>query len=185
MIREEITQNHQHVLYVITCASSSAPLVYPFIQKAQEQEWTVCSILTPKARNFVDISVLETMTGFPVRSEYKHPDEPDVLLRADALVVFPATFNTLNKWALGISDTLALGLLSEYTGLKKTIVAVPCFRTGGGLDTNPAFRRSVRLLRKYGACVLYEPHLYPPKNQIPPSVILKELHACIIGQDKS
>ncbi|HEU5230814.1 MAG TPA: flavoprotein, partial [Ktedonobacteraceae bacterium] len=132
-------------------------------------------ILTPHAHKFVDASILEQMTGHPVRSEYKHPDEPDILPRADAVVVFPATFNTLNKWAMGISDTLAVGLLSEYTGLRMPIVAVPCFMTGGGLDTNPAFRRSVRLLRKYGIQVMYEPEKYPPRNQIPPAAILAEL----------
>ncbi|MGH2482134.1 MAG: flavoprotein, partial [Ktedonobacteraceae bacterium] len=100
------------------------------------------------------------MTGHPVRSEYKHPDEPDVLPRADAIVVFPATFNTINKWALGISDTLVVGLLSEYTGLKMPIVAVPCFIRGGGLDTNPAFARSVHLLREAGVCIIHDLDLY-------------------------
>jgi hypothetical protein len=164
------------VLYVITCASSSAPLVYTLIEVAQTQGWDVCTILTPQARHFVDASRLEHLTGHPVRSEYKHPDEPDVLPRADAIIVFPATFNTLNKWAFGISDTLVVGLLSEYTGLGKPIVAVPCFKTGGGLDTNPAFIRSVRLLRRAGIHILYEPQTYPPKNQIPPEVILEALH---------
>ena len=54
-------------------------------------------------------------------------------------LLFMLFTNMLNKWALGISDTLAVGLLSEYTGLKMPIVAIPCFKTGGGLDTNPAF----------------------------------------------
>jgi hypothetical protein len=164
------------VLYIITCASSSAPLVYQLVQEAQIAAWDVCVILTPQARHFVDASLLEQLTGHPVRSEYKHPDEPDVLPRADAIIVFPATFNTLNKWAFGISDTLAVGLLSEYTGLKKPTVAVPCFKTGGGLDTNPAFARSIRLLRRWGIQVLYEPQTYPPKNQVPPDVILDTLH---------
>lgn len=31
----------------------------------------------------------------------------------DAFVVAPCTFNTLNKWAAGVSDTLVLGLLNE------------------------------------------------------------------------
>lgn len=171
----ERDQQHRRVLYVITCASSSAPLIYKFVPVAQQAGWDVCMILTPHAHKFVDAAVLEQMTGHPVRSEYKHPDEPDVLPRADAIVVFPATFNTLNKWAMGISDTLAVGLLSEYTGLRMPIVAVPCFMTGGGLDTNPAFRRSIRLLRKYGVQVMYEPEKYPPRNQIPPTVILAEL----------
>jgi phosphopantothenoylcysteine synthetase/decarboxylase len=94
------------ILYLITCASSSAPLVYTFIPIAQAVGWDVCVILTPQARNFVDLARLEQLTGHPVRGEYKHPDEPDLLPRADAIVVFPATFNTINKWALGISDTL-------------------------------------------------------------------------------
>lgn len=175
MTNQEHVYKLRGVLYAITCASSSAPLVYKFVQEAQAACWEVCSILTPQARNFVDVALLEQLTGHPVRSEYKHPDEPDILPRANALVVFPATFNTLNKWALGISDTLAVGLLSEYTGLKAPIVAVPCFKTGGGLDTNPAFLRSVRMLRKYGVHVIYEPQTYPPKNQVPPHVILEAL----------
>jgi flavoprotein len=92
-----------------------------------------------------------------------------------SFIVFPAFFNTMNKWASGISDTLAVGLLSEYRGLKKPIIAVPCFKTGGGLDTHPAFLRSLRLLRRYGVHVLYEPERYPPKNQAPPETILNEL----------
>lgn len=164
-----------HVLYVITCGNSSAPRVYPFIEAAQQRGWDVCSILTPSARKFVDANRLEQITGHPVRSEYKHPDEPDVLPRADAIVAFPATFNTVNKWAMGISDTLAVGLLSEYTGLKLPVIAVPCFKTGGGLDTNPAFLRSVRFLRRAGVHVIYEPELYPPKNWVPPEITLNAL----------
>ena len=164
---------------MITCASSSASLVYTLIQEARKAQWDVCAILTPQARHFVDVPLLEQLTGHPVRSEYKHPDEPDVLPRADAIIVFPATFNTLNKWVGGISDTLAVGLLSEYMGLKMPIIAVPCFKTGGGLDTNPAFLRSMRWLRRYGVHVIYEPEIYPPKNRVPPHVILETLHQTI------
>ena len=167
------------VLYNIVCASSSAPLAENFVKEAQEQGWLVCVITTPEGTKFFDLPRLAELTGYPVRSEYKRPEEPDILPRADAIVVFPATFNTINKWALGISDTLATGILCEYTGLKMPIVAVPCFRTGGGLDMHPAFQRSVRMLRRYGVCVLYRPELYPPKNRIPPEVILGELDELI------
>lgn len=163
------------VLYVITCGNSSAFRVYEFIELAQKNGWDVCSILTPSGHKFVDADRLAALTGHPVRSEYKHPDEPDILPPADAVVAFPATFNTINKWAMGISDTLAVGLLSEYTGLRKPVIAVPCFKTGGGLDTNPAFLRSVRLLRRAGVRVIYEPDLYPPKNWVPAEMILQAL----------
>jgi hypothetical protein len=171
----ETGSNAKGVLYIISCAASSATLVPNLVTRAQEAGWEVCVITTPQGTKFLDIPLLERLTGYPVRSEYKRPEEPDVLPRADALVVFPATFNTTNKWALGISDTLALGLLCEYTGLKMPIVTVPCFRTGGGLDGHPAFFRSLQMLRDYGVRVLYEPETYPPKNQVPPGVILAVL----------
>jgi Flavoprotein len=171
----ETTLNLKGVLYVIACAASSATLVPNLVIQAQAMTWQVCVIATPQGTKFIDIPLLEQLTGYPVRSEYKRPEEADVLPRADAIIVFPATFNTTNKWALGISDTLALGILCEYTGLKMPIVAVPCFRTGGGLDGHPAFFRSLQMLKDYGIRVLYEPDRYPPKNQVPPDIILAVL----------
>jgi Flavoprotein len=168
--------NPRGILYIIACGASSATLVPNLVMRAQAQAWKVCVITTPQGTKFIDIPLLEQLTGYPVRSEYKRPEEPDVLPRADAIIVFPATFNTINKWAPGISDTLALGILCEYTGLKMPIVAVPCFRIGGGLDGHPAFFRSLQMLRDYGVRVLYEPDSYPPKNQIPGDVILEALH---------
>src|SRR5690242_11111909 len=171
----ESTRNARGVLYIIACASTSATLVPRFVKQAQATGWKVCVITTPQGTKFLDIPLLEQLTGYPVLCEYKRPEEPDVLPRADAIVVFPATFNTINKWALGISDTLAVGILCEYTGLKMPIVAIPCFRTGGGLDGHPAFFRSLNMLKDYGVRVLYEPERFPPKNQVSPDVILQVL----------
>ncbi len=167
------------MLYIIACASRPAAQVPELVQTAQAAGWQVAVVVTPQATKFVDIPLLERLTGYPVRSEYKRPEEPDVLPRADAIVVFPATFNTMNKWALGISDTLALGLLCEYMGLKMPIVAVPCVLTASGLDTHPAFPQSIEQLRAWGVQVIYEPDTYPPKNEVPPAVILERLHRLI------
>lgn len=163
-------------LYIISCASRPAQRVPDLVQAAQAANWDVGVVVTPQATKFVDIPLLEQLTGYPVRSEYKRPEEPDALPRADAIVVFPATFNTLNKWALGISDTLAVGLVCEYTGLKMPIVAIPCVLTDSGLDTYPAFSRSITQLREYGVHIIYEPDKYPPKNEVPWEIILEELH---------
>lgn len=163
------------VLYLISCASSGAEGVPDFVMQAQEAGWDVCVILTPQGTKFVDIPLLERLTGKPVRSEYKRPEDPDVFPRAEAIVVFPATFNTLSKWALGITDTLALGILCEYTGLRMPIVAVPGIHTASGLNTHPALARSIRLLRRHGIQVLYEPENYPPNNKIPARIILNAL----------
>lgn len=170
------TEQDKGVLYIIVCASSSAALAHDFIILAQQVGWDVCVIVTPQATKFVDMPVLAQVTGHPVRSEYKRPEEPDVLPRADAIVVFPATFNTLNKWASGISDTLAVGLLCEYMGLGMPIVAVPGVTTGSGLDNHPAFLKSIQFLRECGVRILHKPETYPPKNEVPGEVILDTLH---------
>ena len=83
------------------------------VSLAQERGWRVCVITTPSALGFVDKASLEEQTGFPVRHQHKKPGAADVLPMADAIIVGGASFNTLNKWALGVSDTLALGLITE------------------------------------------------------------------------
>jgi len=58
------------------------------------------------------------------------------------------------------------------------------FKTGGGLDTNPAFLRSLRLLRKAGVRIIYEPELYPPKNWVPAEVTLNVLEELMLQQSQ-
>lgn len=169
-------QQKKRVMYIISCGTPVAQRLYDLVPLLQAEGWEVCVILTPMATRFVDRERLCILTGYPVRSEYKQPDEPDVLPPADAIIVFPTTFNTLNKWALGISDTLALSLLCKLTGLKLPILAIPLVRRGGGLDTHPAFARSLRLLTRYGVHVFYEPDLYSPRNEVSDEGILRELH---------
>jgi phosphopantothenoylcysteine synthetase/decarboxylase len=102
---------------------------------------------------------LETLTHHVVRSDYKQPDEPDVLPVANAVAVVPATFNTINKCANGISDTLALGVLHEAIGMEVPIVAVPT--PNAALGRHPAFVASIATLRSWGVDVLFDPTRYP------------------------
>jgi phosphopantothenoylcysteine synthetase/decarboxylase len=176
-------QPDRGTLYVVSCATSSTPLIYDLVEAAQAAGWDVHVILTPSSRPFVDETRLTLMTGHKVWSEFQRPGEPDIWPPAEAVLVFPLSFNSLSKWALGISDTFALSWLNQYTGQRKPIVAVPCFRAGSGLDTHPALPRNLRQLRRYGVHVIYEPETYPPKNQVPPGVILATLHDLIARQD--
>ena len=63
----------------------------------------------------------------------------------DAILAAPLSCNTLNKWAAGISDTLALGLVTEAIGLSIPIVALPHWNNAQ--DAHPATARSVEVLR--------------------------------------
>jgi hypothetical protein len=149
----------QPVLYVIACGGRPAGHLSGFIGFAQANGWDVCVIVTPDGTKFVDAAHLAELTGHPVRVHYKHPDEPDVLPPADALVIAPATFNTINKLAGGISDTLALGQVNEAVGLGLPVIAVPWPNVD--LARHPAFQRSVAALREWGVTVLLDPSRLP------------------------
>jgi phosphopantothenoylcysteine decarboxylase len=99
------------VLYLVVCAAPPARDVHVLVDLAQKAGWDACVVATPRAFQWIDAPALSERTGHPVRYDYKLPGEPDLLSPPDAIIVAPATFNTINKWAAGISDTLALGLL--------------------------------------------------------------------------
>ena len=101
-----------------------------------------------------------------MRSQYKDPGEPDVLPPPDAIIVAPATVNSVNKWAAGICDTLALGILVEAIGLKLPIVAVPW--SNAAHRAHPAFAENVGKLRSWGVHVLDDEYAdEPPVREFP------------------
>lgn len=164
-----------NTLYLIACAAPPARHIATGIRAAQAAGWDVCLVLTPSAYRWAEedgrgeLDELRHLTGHPVRHRYKLPSEEDVLPAPDALLVAPATFNTLNKWAAGIADTLALGLITEAIGLRTPLVALPYLNRAQA--AHPALAHSVAFLREAGVTVLlddgqgaggFRPH--PPKN---------------------
>lgn len=147
------------VLYLVVCAAPPAREIERLVSPAQEAGWDVCVIATPAAKRFIDPVMLERQTGHPVRSDYKEPGTEDVLPPPDAIIVAPATLNTINKWACGICDTLALGLIVEAIGKKLPVVALPF--TNSAHAAHPAFGGNIEKLRSWGVRVLYGDEVYP------------------------
>jgi len=114
--------------------------------------WTSCVIMSPTAATWVDPDSLAAHTPWPIRVQPRLPHETDPLPPADAVLAAPLTFNTLNKWAAGISDTLALGLLNEAIGLEIPIIAAPVIKAA--LRRHPAYNASVTMLESCGVHVL-------------------------------
>jgi phosphopantothenoylcysteine synthetase/decarboxylase len=156
---------NRRVLYVIACGGRPAGQLGDFVRFAQDQGWDVCVIVTPDGTKFLDTARLAEQTGHPVRVHYKHPDEPDVLPPPDAFFIAPATFNTINKLAAGISDTLALGLVNEGIGLGLPVVAAPW--PSIQLYRHPAFQRSLGMLREWGVTVVVDPAHLPQAAEEP------------------
>ena len=148
------------VLYVIVCGSPASRGVGEAVRLAQSDGWDVCVVASPDGLKFIDVPALTELTGHPVRHHYKYPGDPDVLPAADALLVAPATVNTVNKWAAGIADTLALGLIVEAVGRNLPIVALPF--TNEAMARHPAFPRSIAALREWGVTVLFGKGELPP-----------------------
>jgi phosphopantothenoylcysteine decarboxylase len=141
------------VLYVLVCGSPMARDAGTLVDLAQRDGWEVCVITTPDGRKFVDVPALQAQTGHPVRTYYKAPGEPDMLPPADAMIVAPATVNTVNKWAAGITDTLVLGLLVEGYGYGVPTAVVPY--TNKVMALHPALHDSLAKLRDWGVHVVY------------------------------
>jgi phosphopantothenoylcysteine synthetase/decarboxylase len=135
-------------LYVVVCASGIAEDISKLITAAQERGWEVGVVATPLALRFFDTGTVETLTGRPIRSAWRTPGETRPFPAPDAIVVAPATFNTVNKWAAGLADTLALGTLCEAYGLGVPIAALPC--VSEALAAHPAYRASLERLGGMG-----------------------------------
>ncbi|MFI0960195.1 flavoprotein [Streptomyces sp. NPDC021080] len=135
-------------LYVVVCAAGIAEGVGRLIAAAQRRGWEVGVVATPQGLGFIDAAEIEERTGRPIRSAWRAPGDPRPFPAPDAVAVAPATFNTVNKWAAGISDTLALGTLCEAYGLGVPIAVLPCVNEA--LAAHPAYRASVERLRDMG-----------------------------------
>ena len=169
------------VLYLLICAAPPAQQTSIVVTRLQTAGWDVCIIATPQASRWIDQKALERLTGHLVRTDYKLPEEADPLPKADAMLVMPATFNTINKWAQGIGDTLVASILCESLGRgTPPVIAVPCLKMD--LVQHPAFKKNIALLREYGVCVLHEPERYPSPRMVPWDEVFEAL--CKMTENK-
>lgn len=135
------------VLYIIVCGAPGAAHVGDLVELAQQQ-WDIYVIATPQGAEFLDEVQLEQLTDHPVTSEYRSPDEPKRYPDPDAIIVAPATFNTINKWAQGIADTPVVAILCEHMARKIPIAVYPMLKNE--LAQHPAYKQSLKVLKASG-----------------------------------
>ena len=137
-----------NVLYLIVTAAPPARDIVDRVKTEQGDGWEVCVVATPAALAWIDVEQIEAVTGHPVRTEFRLPDEPGFEPLGDAVLMSPATFNTINKWALGINDNLALGLLNEALGRGVPISIEPY--ANDALTSSPRYQQSLAYLADQG-----------------------------------
>ena len=152
------------VLTAVVCGAGPAAATGTLVKLAHDRGWKIQVVATPAALDFFDEHAIADQTGTPVRSQYAKPGAPRSQV-PDAILVAPATCNTICKWAQGISDTYALGVLAETTGLGVPTVVLPFVNTA--LASRAPFRRSVDSLRAEGVHILLGPggvQPHPPRT---------------------
>ncbi|PZG21485.1 flavoprotein [Micromonospora craterilacus] len=139
------------VLTLVACAAPPVLRISELIGRLQQDGWTVCLTTTPTAATWIDREALTQQTGYPVRVEWRMPGDPEPHPPATAVAVVPATFNVINKWAQGINDTLALGILNEALGADIPVHAFPSVKDQ--LAAHPSYDRHLQTLRDAGVVV--------------------------------
>ncbi|MEU6211543.1 flavoprotein [Streptomyces sp. NPDC093224] len=141
-------------LYLLCSAAPPVFDVAAVIEDAQARGWDVCLGLTPTAAHWLAGSLdgLAALTGHAVRWQYRMPGEPDLWPAPDALLYAPATFNTVNAWALGLTDRLTIGLAAEALGNGTPSTAVAC--ANSALAAHPQYEVSLATLRGAGVRLL-------------------------------
>lgn len=115
-------------------------------------DWDVYVGTTPAGWGFVNPAQLADVTGHPVRRDYS--GRVGGWPPADAIVVVPATINTIDKFAAGIADCWALSVLIESMGHDVPIVFAP--NVNPALGRHPRFRDNIDELRSWGVSVLWD-----------------------------
>lgn len=148
-------------LCVVVCGAGPAPDVGVLVGLAQSASWSVRMVATPAAVGFLDIGVLAAQCGTEVRSDYRPAgDTGGRSSQAAALIVAPATYNTINKLASGVNDTYALNVVAEAIGRGTPVVVLPFVNSA--LAARRPFTRSVQSLRAEGVRVLLGPGEWLP-----------------------
>lgn len=144
------------LLTVVVCGAGPATDVGRLIKAARDHGWTVDVIATPAAIGFLDPVAIEAAAGAPVRSQYRtSPGQKRQVPETAAVVVAPATYNSINKLALGITDTYALNIVAEAIGRTIPVVIVPFVNSA--LAARAPLERSVHQLRDEGVRIVYGP----------------------------
>jgi hypothetical protein len=146
------------VVYLVVCGAGPAADVPTFLNLAKQAGWTVCVTATPKGAELLDVARVSDLVDYPVRLDYEKPAPP--WPPADLVLVAPATINSLDKFAVGIADSVALGLLTECFGVDVPVVIAP--NVNPALARHPRFLENLEELGQWGVHVLFDASAPPP-----------------------
>jgi hypothetical protein len=139
----------------ITLVVSGAPLTArtpDLVAALLADGWHTAVVGTPASAAWLDVEAVAGLTGEAPRFDFRSPEQAKRGGPPAAVVVCPATFNTVNKAAVGAADTYALAVLCEALGTGLPTVVVPM--VNNKLWGHPAWAPSLAVFRKVGAALV-------------------------------
>jgi phosphopantothenoylcysteine decarboxylase/phosphopantothenate--cysteine ligase len=112
-------------------------------------------LMTPLAKEFITPLTLATLSKNPVLVDFFDPEDGrwnshiDIGMWADAMIVAPATANTLAKMATGIADNL---LLTTYLSARCPVFVAPAMDLD--MFAHPATIANLAMLAERGVTII-------------------------------
>jgi len=128
-------------------AYKAASLVRLFVKQGVQ----VKVIMTPLAKEFITPLTMATLSNNPILVDFFNPENGDwnshvdLGMWADALIIAPATANTLGKMATGVADNL---LLTTYLSAKCPVFIAPAMDLD--MFAHPTTKRNLQTLKSFG-----------------------------------
>lgn len=163
-VKVGVVQDYLHKKSVALCVSGGiASIETPKIARQLRRFGAeVSAYMTPSALSFVGKSSLEWGTGNEVITELSGKAEH--LCFHDAVLVAPATLNTINKVFTGIADSPVTTLIASALGAKVPVFIAPTMHES--LYNNPFFQKNLKTAKDYGVRVIH-PRFDEGKAKIP------------------
>ncbi len=108
-------------------------------------------VMTPLAKEFITPLTMATVSNNPILVDFFNPENGDwnshvdLGLWADALIIAPATANTIGKMVSGVADNL---LLTTYLSAKCPVFIAPAMDLD--MYAHPSTKRNIKQLQAYG-----------------------------------
>jgi phosphopantothenoylcysteine decarboxylase/phosphopantothenate--cysteine ligase len=143
-----------NILFILTGSIASykaCEVVSQLVQRGHK----VRAVATAAALRFTGAATLEGLTGAPVLTDLFAPgaalEHINLTRWADAVLVCPATANTINRLAAGLADDLTGALFLAHDRKKPWLIA-PAMNPA--MWAHPATQAAVEKLRGWGGCFL-------------------------------
>lgn len=146
------SQGGSRNLTLIVCGAPLTARTPDLLRVLASEDWSVSVVATQSAQPWLDADAVLDLTGAPPRVNFQDPRLPRRTGSPQGVVVCPATFNTINKVALGIADTYASAQLCSALGEGLPLLVVPM--VNNKLWGHPAWARSLAVLEEAGVTLL-------------------------------